>query len=89
MKIKKSMASDESYLVMKVNIVKEVKRSDGLWRFACGDVFFCYVFVVPMVLTIQEPCYAGWDGQLAKERILCRCSDITVTACRLECPGVG
>ena len=23
---------------MKVKIVKEVKRSDGLWRFACGDV---------------------------------------------------
>ena len=32
---------DESYLVMKVKevgIAKEVKRSDGLWRFACGDV---------------------------------------------------
>ena len=24
---------------MKVKIVEEVKRSDGLWRFACGDVF--------------------------------------------------
>ena len=24
---------------MKVRIVKEVKMSDGLWRFACGDVF--------------------------------------------------
>ena len=24
---------------MKVKIVKKVKRSDGLWRFACGDVF--------------------------------------------------
>ena len=24
---------------MKVKIVKEVKRSGGLWRFACGDVF--------------------------------------------------
>ena len=24
---------------MKVKIVNEVKRSDGLWRFACGDVF--------------------------------------------------
>ena len=23
---------------MKVKIVKEVKRSDVLWRFACGDV---------------------------------------------------
>ena len=25
--------------MIKVKIVKEVKRSDGLWRFACGDVF--------------------------------------------------
>ena len=25
---------------MKVIIVKEVKRSDGLWRFACGDVLY-------------------------------------------------
>ena len=33
------LASDENKLVMKVEIVKEVKRSDGLWRFACGDVF--------------------------------------------------
>ena len=24
---------------MKVKIVKEVKRSEGLWRFACGDVY--------------------------------------------------
>ena len=24
---------------MKVKIVKEVKRSDDLWRFACGDVY--------------------------------------------------
>ena len=28
---------------MKVKMVKEVKRSDGLWRFACGDV---YVYVI-------------------------------------------
>ena len=34
------LSSDESYLVMKVKIGKEVKKSDGLWRFACGDVFF-------------------------------------------------
>ena len=33
------LACDESYVLMKVRIVKEVKRSDGLWRFACGDVF--------------------------------------------------
>ena len=25
--------------VEEAKIVKEVKRSDGLWRFACGDVF--------------------------------------------------
>ena len=33
------LSSDQSYLMMKVRIVKEVKKSDGLWRFACGDVF--------------------------------------------------
>ena len=36
------LASDEGYLVMKFKIVKEVKRSDGLWRFACGDVFLIW-----------------------------------------------
>ena len=33
---------ERSYLVIKakeVKTVKEVIRSDGLWRFACGDVF--------------------------------------------------
>ena len=25
-------------MIKEVKIVKEVKRSDGLWRFACGDV---------------------------------------------------
>ena len=41
MKVSKwwKLASDESYLQMKVKIVKEVKRSDDLWRFACGDVY--------------------------------------------------
>ena len=29
---------------MKVNIVKEVKRSDALWRFACGDVLYYYPY---------------------------------------------
>ena len=36
------LSSDESYLVMKVKeveIAKEVIRSDGWWRFACGDVY--------------------------------------------------
>ena len=32
------LTTQKSYLVMKVKIVQEVKRSDGLWRFACGDV---------------------------------------------------
>ena len=34
-------SSDESYLVMKVKEVETAKaviRSDGWWRFACGDV---------------------------------------------------
>ena len=38
--------SDESYLVMEVKeveIAKEVKRSDGWWRFACGDVSFQFL----------------------------------------------
>ena len=37
------LSSDKSHIVNKareVKIVKEVKRSDGLWRFACGDVLF-------------------------------------------------
>ena len=35
------LSCDESFLVMKVKeveITKEVIRSDGWWRFACGDV---------------------------------------------------
>ena len=34
---------------MKVQIVKEVKRSDGLGRFACGDVFVenSFSFIAP------------------------------------------
>ena len=50
----------------------------------------CQPFFVVVVIgfTVQEPCYAGWDGQLAKGKILCRCSDITVTAvCRQGGPG--
>ena len=41
---------------MKVKIVKEVKRSDGLWRFACGDVF-------------SNSWYLGWPrGETAVQR---------------------
>ena len=39
----KRFSSDNSYLVMiskVVKIVKEVKRSGSLWRFACGDVLY-------------------------------------------------
>ena len=32
--------SDESYLVMKVKEVEIVLKSDGWWRFACGDVSY-------------------------------------------------
>ena len=35
----RKLSIDESYLVMKVIIVK---RSDDLWRFACGDVSSFY-----------------------------------------------
>ena len=38
------LSSDESYAVMKVKSVKEVKRSDVLWRFACGDVLALHSF---------------------------------------------
>ena len=48
------LASDESYLVMKVIIVKEVKRSDGLWRFACGDDFIQFKYL-PMYVWIIGP----------------------------------
>ena len=40
--VRKRYPEIKCYLMIKVTevtIVKEVKRSDGLWRFACGDVF--------------------------------------------------
>ena len=43
MKIKMKKSSNNSLLMIKVReveIVKEVKGSDSLWRLACGDVFF-------------------------------------------------
>ena len=46
------MIKERSYLAIKakeVRIVKEVMRSDGLWRFACGDVF---VFKAPLASTV-------------------------------------
>ena len=40
------LSCDKSYLVKKVKeveIAKEVIRSDGWWRFACGDVLIVYI----------------------------------------------
>ena len=37
---------------MKVRIVKEVKRSDGLWRFACGDVYHLHLISLLTLLLI-------------------------------------
>ena len=34
--------------MIKIEIVKEVKGSDGLWRFACGDVFFYFYKSSPL-----------------------------------------
>ena len=34
---------------MKVRIVKEVKRGDGLWRFACGDVLDGFGFGIERI----------------------------------------
>ena len=38
---------------MKVKIVEEVKRSDGLWRFACGDVFYYYLVTLDMIFDLK------------------------------------
>ena len=49
------LSSDESYLVMKVkgvDISKEVIRSDGWWRFACGDVL-CGPARIPLKFIID------------------------------------
>ena len=49
------LSLDESCLVMKVKIVKEVKRSDGLWRFACGDVLLSAAQIGP-----SHTCWWWW-----------------------------
>ena len=47
---------ERSYLVIEakeVRTVKEVIRSDGLWRFACGDVFWWLpseIFALPVII---------------------------------------
>ena len=45
---------------MKFEIVKEVKRSDGLWRFACGDVFR-YNFPVKGTWPLQLYSYVAFN----------------------------
>ena len=32
-----------------------------------------------------RPCMAGWDGQPAKERIACRCSNMSNSPCLMTC----
>ena len=47
-KLNKKMPCDKFDFVMKskvVEIVKEVKRSDSLQRFACGNVFYGHVSI--------------------------------------------
>ena len=42
-----------------MKIVKEVKRGDSLWRFACGDVFCSKAqYLVP--LTFRQLCRVAW-----------------------------
>ena len=57
----RNSSSYESYLVMKVEIGNEVKRSDGLWRFACGDVY-----TIPPLSHIH-PIHFVHQIQLSKE----------------------
>ena len=69
-------SSDESYLVMKFKIVKEVKRSDVLWRFACGDVFmlllYCWWQKVLLAINLRMRmiplggCRHAWRGDFPK-----------------------
>ena len=43
------LSGDKSYLAMKVKeveIAKEVKKNDGWWRFACGDVYTALHYVL-------------------------------------------
>ena len=47
---------------MKVRIVKEVKRSDGLWRFACGDVLFIICsFMLRLVICLFVSVVQNYD----------------------------
>ena len=53
------LSSDKSYLVIKVkevDIAKEVKRSDGWWGFACGDVCLSNISCVSFCLYSNSFC---------------------------------
>ena len=51
---------------MKVEIVKEVKRSDGLWRFACGDVFDLLL----ILRRVWRPLVNGYEKVMAQYNAL-------------------
>ena len=68
---------------MKVKIVKEVKRSDGLWRFACGDVFtLISIDTIELVLVIIL--YQG--ACLAQKNLHFASTDISPTTNRILLP---
>ena len=74
------LSSDESYLVMKVKeieIAKEVKRSDGWWRFASGDVFYkkyIQIFVCIKILYSSHPEWNNeWKQKNLNAEILLKC----------------
>ena len=45
-KMRKKLFSEKGFVMKSrvVEIFKEVKRSDSLWRFACGNVYFLKYF---------------------------------------------
>ena len=56
---------------MKVLIVKEVKRSDGLWRFACGDVLLI-IYCLLIISFFQFFCcflFIGWGFSTMVSRL--------------------
>ena len=49
-----------------VEIAKEVKRSDGWWQFACGDVFFWIYFRKAKINSIESFIAQGAKKEVAK-----------------------
>ena len=90
------LTSDESYLVMKFEIVKGVKRSDGLWRFACGDVFSLSLSAVNWGLQTETHitnCEAKGDTQTrCFSEMICVSFDLLLNfalLCFCHVPGKG